>query len=98
MRTQDVRYIASKAATEARKAERLASSLHAVGVVDRPPASHLVFVDDAPAVARFDPVAHFDTPASLLGRAHNRPRRAAVEGGGGRHPAPFADARKTGEE
>jgi hypothetical protein len=86
MRTQDVRYIASKAATEARKAERLASSLHAVGVVDRPPASHLVFVDDAPAVARFDPVAHFDTPASLLGRAHNRPRRAAVEGGGGDVP------------
>lgn len=78
MRTQDVRYVAARAATEARKAERLASALHGVGVVDRPPSSHVVFVDDDAGVASFDPVAHFDTPADLLGRAHNRPRTRDV--------------------
>ena len=79
MRTQDVRYVASRAATEARKVERAASALHGVGAVDRPPSSHVVFVDDAAEVVSFDPVIHFDTPADLLNRAHNRPRRAAVE-------------------
>ena len=78
MRTQDVRYVASRAATEARKVERAASALHGVGAVDRPPSSHVVFVDDEAGVAAFDPVAHFDTPADLLSRAHNRPRRSAV--------------------
>ena len=66
--------------------ERLQESLHLIGV----PAQnrHTVFVEDEKEAAAFDPAAHFDTPAELLGRTFNRPRRAqlsdpqAVMGGG----------------
>lgn len=88
MRTQDVRYLASRATHEARAAERLARSLHGIGAVAPRPSStnknnpsHVVFVDSAPQVRRFDPVRHFGTPAELLERHYNRPRLLGGEGG-----------------
>ena len=87
MRTQDIRYLASRATHEARAAERLARALHGIGVPRPPPSkespSHVVFVDSAPQVRRFDPVGHFGTPAELLERHYNRPRLLAAGGGGG---------------
>jgi U3 small nucleolar RNA-associated protein 11 len=92
MKTQDAGYLNLKAQAEANKAARLRESLHLIGA----PAAgrqHVVFVDDDAAAAAFDPAQHFDTPAELLGRAYNRPRRAqlaesaALVGGGGRGAA-----------
>lgn len=89
MRTQDVRHVAARATHELRAAERMARSLHGIGAVDRSSASsHVVFVDSAPQVKRFDPVRHFGTPKELLDRHYNRPRLLPGsendgEGGGG---------------
>ena len=49
-------------------------------------ARHTVFVDTSAEAAAFSPEDFFDTPGELLGRAHNRPRRAQMKllsGGGG---------------
>ena len=81
MRTQDARYVGAKAATEAAKAARLKAVLHGIGAAERGPASHLVFVDDVDEVRSFDAARHFDTPASLLARSHNRPRTADLAAG-----------------
>jgi U3 small nucleolar RNA-associated protein 11 len=111
MRTQDARYVGSRAAAEAGRIERLRASLHFVGATDglggggsgdddddqddeddeddggggglgRRPlkrARHTVFVDSPAEAAAFSPEAFFDTPGQLLGRAHNRPRRAQLK-------------------
>lgn len=52
--------------------ERSKSSLHFIGAPAQN--SHTVFVDEEEAVS-FRPEEHFDTPAELLGRTYNRPRR-----------------------
>jgi U3 small nucleolar RNA-associated protein 11 len=100
MRTQDVRYVAMAAGVEAKRIERLRASLHGLGAADAArsaagastsSAPHTVFVDTKPEAARFDAAAFFDTPAELLGRAHNRPRRGQVSGPG----AVLAAARPT---
>ena len=83
MRTQDVRYLASRATHEAKDAERLARSLHGIGTPRPPSSSHVVFVDSAPQVRGFDPVEHFGTPEELLERHYNRPRTVVGEKGGG---------------
>jgi len=55
-----------------------------------PAGRHVLFVDAPVDVAAFDAAAHFDTPAALLTRPHNRVRQAdvaagrAVLAGGGR--------------
>lgn len=86
MRTQDVRYLASRATHEARAAERLARSLHGIGIgatnLKSSSPSHVVFVDSAAQVRRFDPEAHFGTPRELLDRAYNRPRILSKGGSG----------------
>lgn len=46
-----------------------------------PAARHVLFVDDATAVATFDAASHFDTPAPLLGRPSNRVRAGDVAAG-----------------
>lgn len=38
-----------------------------------------MFVDDAKEAKAFKPEEYFETPAELLGRAHNRPREAQLE-------------------
>lgn len=59
------------------KAERLKQSLHCIGLA--PQAKHTVFVDSAAEAAKFKPSEYFDTPAELLGRAYNRPRKSQLE-------------------
>eukprot|EP00878_Enallax_costatus_P017619 GHUV01018512.1.p1 GENE.GHUV01018512.1~~GHUV01018512.1.p1 ORF type:complete len:187 (+),score=74.57 GHUV01018512.1:158-718(+) len=77
MKTQDVKYVDLKSRTEAKKAERLKQSLHFIGLA--PQAKHTVFVDSAAEASKFKPSEFFDTPAELLGRAYNRPRKAQLE-------------------
>ncbi|CAG9467844.1 unnamed protein product [Pedinophyceae sp. YPF-701] len=80
MRTQDVRYLGMKAQQEAKKVERLQSTLHFLGGGSvQSGNSHTVFVDSEREARRFDPEAHFDTPAALLGRAFNRLRTKQLE-------------------
>ena len=58
------------------KAERLKESLHFIGAPGaRSGAKHTVFVDDEEEERSFDAAAYFDTPAELLDRSFNRPRR-----------------------
>jgi U3 small nucleolar RNA-associated protein 11 len=59
------------------KAARLKQSLHFIGLA--PQNKHTVFVDSAEEAAKFKPAKYFDTPAELLGRAYNRPRRAQLQ-------------------
>lgn len=80
MKTQDAGYLGMKAQAEKRKVEKLQQTLHLIGA----PAAerrHVVFVDDEADAKAFDPEEHFDTPAELLGRAFNRPRRAQLAEG-----------------
>lgn len=60
--------------------ERLRGALHFIGAPAQ--ARHTVFVDSEAEAAAFTPEEFFDTPAELVGRAFNRPRR--------RVPAPFS--------
>ena len=53
------------------RTERLRESLHFIG--SDLPSSHVVFVDDGQAVSRLTSAQHFNTPAELLDRCHNRP-------------------------
>jgi len=53
------------------RTERLQASLHFLG--SDVPSSHVVYVDDERAVRRLTSAQHFNTPAELLGRCHNRP-------------------------
>ncbi|CAL5222541.1 g4918 [Coccomyxa viridis] len=71
MKGQDIKYVALKSQSEAKKVERLRRSLHFIGAPQQ--SRHTVFLDgeDAPS---FSPQRHFDTPAELLSRAYNRPR------------------------
>jgi hypothetical protein len=69
-----------------KKAERLRSSLHFIGAAQQ--TKHTVFVGSAAEAKAFKAAEFFDTPAELLDRTFNRPRRAqlasgvAVSGGG----------------
>lgn len=58
------------------KLERLKERVHFVGVGARP--RHTVFVDSDAEARSFSAEAYFDTPAELLGRTFNRPRRAQL--------------------
>ena len=53
--------------------ERLRGALHFIGAPAQ--ARHTVFVDSEAEAAAFTPEEFFDTPAELVGRAFNRPRR-----------------------
>jgi U3 small nucleolar RNA-associated protein 11 len=77
MKTQDVNYISLKAQAESKKVEKLQASLHLIGA----PAQnkHVIFVENKHEAAEFDPAEHFDTPAELLDRTFNRPRRGQLE-------------------
>ncbi|EIE25270.1 small-subunit processome, partial [Coccomyxa subellipsoidea C-169] len=75
MKGQDIGYLELKRQSEAKKAERLRNSLHFIGAPVRN--SHTLFVDEEEA-ASFSPQDCFDTPAELLGRTYNRPRRSQL--------------------
>ncbi|KAJ1959194.1 hypothetical protein H4R35_007667 [Dimargaris xerosporica] len=78
--TQDLQYVQTQRQIERKKIERLQHALHIVRE-DQPehfaPATpkHTVFVDDAEALAAFDPAKHFNTVPELVGRSYNRPTR-----------------------
>ncbi len=59
----------------AQKVERLRGSLHCIGAPAQ--ARHTVFVDGEAEAAAFRPDEYFDTPAELVSRTFNRPRRRA---------------------
>jgi len=77
MRTQDMKYLTTKAQIDAKKAERLKESLHFIGAAPRN--THTVFVDSAREAAALKPEEYFDTDPELLGRAFNRPRQSQLE-------------------
>jgi U3 small nucleolar RNA-associated protein 11 len=55
---------------------RMKGSLHFIGLTGQ--AKHTVFVDSAEEAAKFSPAEYFDTPAELLDRSYNRPRRSTL--------------------
>ena len=57
------------------KAERMRESLHFIGAPVRN--RHTLFVEEE-AAASMSLDEHFDTPAELLGRTFNRPRRGQL--------------------
>ena len=58
------------------KLKRMKGNLHFIGLTGQ--AKHTVFVDSAQEAAKFSPSEYFDTPAELLDRAYNRPRKATL--------------------
>lgn len=80
MKTQDVGYLSMKSQAEKKKVEKMQESLHLIGapVQER---RHVVFVEDGAEVKKFDPETYFDTPADLLERSYNRPRKAQLAEG-----------------
>eukprot|EP00884_Botryococcus_braunii_P006604 jgi/Botrbrau1/15945/Bobra.0260s0006.1 len=76
MRTQDVGYTSMKRQVESKKLEKLRERLHFVGAGKQ--TRHTVFVDSEREARNFSAEEFFDTPAELLDRAFNRPRRSQL--------------------
>eukprot|EP00245_Coleochaete_scutata_P010506 TRINITY_DN3694_c0_g1_i1.p1 TRINITY_DN3694_c0_g1~~TRINITY_DN3694_c0_g1_i1.p1 ORF type:complete len:229 (-),score=55.77 TRINITY_DN3694_c0_g1_i1:234-920(-) len=75
MKTQDVRYVVSKAQSEAKKVERLQAALHLVGA-DRQN-KHMVFTEDGKRKRKGDDESLKETEASPLPPGVERKRTAA---------------------
>ena len=56
-----------------------------------PQNTHTVFVDDEEELTAFDAAEYFDTDPALVGRAFNRPHKAALAAGALAPPEPPAD-------
>eukprot|EP00195_Chlamydomonas_chlamydogama_P010607 CAMPEP_0202903222 /NCGR_PEP_ID=MMETSP1392-20130828/22797_1 /ASSEMBLY_ACC=CAM_ASM_000868 /TAXON_ID=225041 /ORGANISM="Chlamydomonas chlamydogama, Strain SAG 11-48b" /LENGTH=223 /DNA_ID=CAMNT_0049590279 /DNA_START=81 /DNA_END=749 /DNA_ORIENTATION=- len=80
MKSQDVKYLSLKERVEAEKIRRIKESLHFIGL--EPRNKHTVFVDEAAEARAFRPEDYFHTPAELLGRSFNRPRKEQLEAEG----------------
>ena len=78
MKSQYAGYLNLKSQAEKKKVERLQESLHLIGATAAQ-RRHVVFVDDDEEAKKFNPEEHFDTPAELLDRAYNRPRKAQLD-------------------
>lgn len=84
MKDQDLSYIRMQRQKDAKKAERLQTSLHlltsqAEEEDQKPKRKHTVFVNDKESAENFDVTDHFDTIPELAGRTFNRLRRQDVE-------------------
>jgi U3 small nucleolar RNA-associated protein 11 len=90
MKDQDLSYVRMQKQRDAKKIDRLQSSLHYIeGASENSnkKRKHTVFVDSNDDAANFDVAKHFDTLPELAGRAFNRPRvetlkKAAMEHAG----------------
>jgi len=79
MQTQDHRYISFKRTIEAKRIEKLKSSLHLLDAADKPRNKHTFFVDTPAEVRKFNVVKHLDTVPELIGRSYNRPRVSTLK-------------------
>jgi len=61
---------------EEEKLKCMKGNLHFIGLTGQ--AKHTVFVNSAQDAAKFSPAEYFDTPAELLDRAYNRPRKSTL--------------------
>lgn len=91
MKDQDLSYVRIQKQRDAKKIERLQSSLHYIEGPSEKNASmkrkHTVFVDSKEDAVNFNVAKHFNTLPELAGRAFNRPRvdslkKAALEHAG----------------
>ena len=73
MKDQDLRYIRLQKQKDAKKIQKLRSSLHQLDDDGKTARRHTVFVSPDEAEG-FDAARYFDTVPELVGRAHNRPR------------------------
>jgi len=80
MKDQDLSYVRMQKQRDAKKIERLQSSLHFIeggasnAMVESKKRKHTIFVDSQKDAEEFDVAKHFDTLPELAGRAFNRPR------------------------
>jgi U3 small nucleolar RNA-associated protein 11 len=90
MKDQDLSYVRMQKQKDAKKVEKLRSSLHLIEAAAADPSKtnsctttttrkHTVFVEDRHAAQNFDVVKHFGTVPELAGRAHNRLRLETLQ-------------------
>lgn len=81
MKDQDLSYVRMQRMMDARKIEKLQSSLHYLTGGDEDKVGkkrkHTVFIEGD--IDEFDAAKHFDTVPELVGRAFNRPRMEVLE-------------------
>lgn len=78
MQTQDFKYVSLKRNIEAKKIERLKSSLHLLDAEGKPKNKHTFFVETQAEMRNFDVATRLDTLPELVGRSYNRPRKDAL--------------------
>jgi U3 small nucleolar RNA-associated protein 11 len=86
MKDQDLSFFRMQKQRDAKKAERLQSSLHLLSSDDpadggerKSKRKHTVFVDSKESAENFDVAEHFDTIPELAGRTFNRVRKQDIE-------------------
>ncbi|XP_055512180.1 probable U3 small nucleolar RNA-associated protein 11 [Leucoraja erinacea] len=73
MRTQDIKYVETKRAMEAKKIERLKSELHFLDADGKSRNKHIFFCKSKKEVKEFNLAKHLNTLPELVGRVYNRP-------------------------
>jgi U3 small nucleolar RNA-associated protein 11 len=80
MKTQDLGYVRMQKQRDAKKVERLQSSLHFLADnSESKKRKHTIFVESRQVAENFNVAEHFDTLPELAGRTVNRPRKQTVQ-------------------
>ncbi|EEC46928.1 predicted protein [Phaeodactylum tricornutum CCAP 1055/1] len=80
MKTQDLGYVRMQKQRDAKKVERLQSSLHFLADnSESKKRKHTIFVESRQVAENFNVAEHFDTLPELAGRTFNRPRKQTVQ-------------------